>query len=555
MTWCFDCKRSQNGDQLALCKDLGHDIDYEHLFTPTNYDMIDQTKPKENSKHDSPVKKMAKIATSEMVKVIASQSDGTRVFAVVKMNSHFETIELEKKNSKTIHWLMVTASEKLDEMYSEDTCASAIGFLKAKALMNEKIQSEEIHLRLARVGNEIYYELGRTDWKLIRVRKDGITFVDYSSSTPVFVRTSRTGRQTDPNLMPDGDPLDKFAKLCRIPNSELFKVHLVSMFIPGVPIPIMAIHGHAGAAKSTVSSMVKMVVDPAGKRHEDNLKSFPHGEDNFVTSLSSSYFSGYENISHINTEISNMLCRAVTGGSFEKRAQYTNGDVYSISIMRKILINGIDFTISQSDLADRSIIYDLERILDENRKTAKSIEESFKRLLPDLLGQIFLILQKVLQTVEKTEQQTEKPPRMADFAIIGEAIYQAMGNNPGEFLKLYKDSIQKNLEVLYENNPIIPCLYNVLDGKKEVKFQANELYKRIKIFVENEGFNSKRIPQGSNGIGNWFTRSKTLLDENKIIVTKYKNTLSKPVSGFTSGAIIYNIQHIESIQIKLKESE
>jgi len=550
VTWCFICHIDQTGDYLAVCKELGHDIDSDHLFQITNHDTGNKNtdKPKDN-----PIKILAKLATSEMSKICTSQSDNTRVFAVVKMNNHFETIELDKKNSRTIHWLMVTASEKLNEMYSDDTCANVIGFLRAKALMNESIKSEEINLRLAYVSDEIYYDFGNTDWSLMKISKNNVCFVDYSDSTPLFIRTSKTIQQVEPNLMPDGNTLDEFVKLCRIPNPELFKVHLISMFIAGIPMPVFAIHGHSGASKSTASSMIKRIVDPSGRENEDNLKSFPHGEDNFVTSLAGSYFSAYENISHIDVAISNMLCRAITGGSFEKRTQYTNSDVFTISVKRKILVNGIDFTISQSDLADRSIIYEMERIPDGERKTDKFVEEAFRKLLPDLLGQIFLILQKVLSITGRVEQECTNLPRMASFGIFGEAIYQILGNKQGDFLKLYDQSIKKNLEVLYENNPIIPCLDHILDDRTELDIQANDLYRKIRLFADVEGFNTKRIPQGSNTLQTWFIKSKTLLDENKFILTRYINKQSKQVSGFTPNSTIYNIKRTVSAQTKLKD--
>ena len=555
MTWCFECKLDQKGDHLALCKELGHDIDADGLFSITNQEVKQMKGITEESKQkkENPVQKLVKFATPEMIKICVSQSDPTRVYAVVKMNDHFETIELDKDNPKTKNWLRIRAFDKSKAMYSEETCASAIGFLKAKALMNEKIQSEEIHLRLAYVYDDLYYDLGRADWKLIKISKDGIIFVDYSENTPIFIRTSKTSQQIEPNLRPDGNPLDEFVKICNNPNPELFKVHLVTFFIEGLPMPIMAIRGHAGATKSTTSSMVKRIVDPSGKRNEDNLKSFPHGEDNFVTSLSSSYLSWYENISHIDRETSNMLCRAVTGGSFDKRAHYTNGDVFSISIKRKIGINGVDFTISQSDLADRTIQFDLERISDEQRKTSKSIEEEFRRLLPDILGQIFLILQKVLATVDEVEKQIKKKQRMADFGVYGEAIYQAMGHKRGEFQELYENSIKKNLETLYDNNPIIPCLDSVLGDETEVVLQANNLYSRIKSFVEEQGYNAQIIPRGSNGLYNWFTRSKTLLDGNNIKVTKYANKQSKEKSGFQPNAVIYNIKRLTPTQTALDD--
>ncbi len=549
--WCFDCKIDQKLDQLILCKELGHDIDSEGLFQITNYDVNKMKGITEELKPKNPVTILAKFATPLMTKIIVSQSDNTRVFVVVKMNNHFETIELDKKNPKASDWLRITAFDKTKQMYSEETCANTIGFLRAKALMKEETKRDEIHLRIAYVNDEIYYDLGRPDWKLVKITCDGITLVDYSKDTPMFIRTPKIAQQVEPNFRPDGNPLDEFVKLCRMSNPELYKVHLISMFFAGMPMPAMGIRGHTGASKSTTSSLTKRIIDPSGIKNEDNLKSFPHGEDNFVTSLYSSYFSAFENISHIDVETSNMICRAITGGSFEKRAQYTNGDVYAISLMRKILINGVDFIVSQSDLADRAIIYELERILEDQRKTDKFIEEAFQRLLPDLLGQIFLTLQKVLGTVNEVEKQIKILPRMASFGIHGEAIYQALGHKQDEFLELYNESIKKNLENLYDSNPIIPCLECVLGDAKELTLQAENLYKQITGFATSEGYTTSKLPKAPNGLHNWFMRSKTLLDDNNIKVTKEINKQSKAVSGFTPNATIYNIKRIVSIQTAL----
>ena len=142
---------------------------------------------------------------------------------------------------------------------------------------------------------------------------------------------------------------------------------------------------------------------------------------------------------------------------------------------------------------------------------------------------------------------------MASFGIFGEAIYQILGNKQGDFLKLYDQSIKKNLEVLYENNPIIPCLDHILDDRTELDIQANDLYRKIRLFADVEGFNTKRIPQGSNTLQTWFIKSKTLLDENKFILTRYINKQSKQVSGFTPNSTIYNIKRTVSAQTKLKD--
>ena len=322
--------------------------------------------------------KLAKFATEKMLKVVTSQSDPTRAYAVVEMNNHFETIEIDKKNSKSIGWLKVSYHTESKQICSDDQCANTISFLRQKVLMNESTKQEEIHLRCAYVDDEIYYDLGRKDWKLVKISKDGINIVEYGINSPLFTRTSKTGLQVEPNLRPDGNPLETFAKLIRVPNPKMFSVQLVSMFISGLSMPLFSIHGHSGSAKSSTSSMIKRVIDPAGKSNKENLKSFPKGEDNFVVSLAGSYFNAFENISHIDKEKSDSLCRVITGGSFEKRAQYTNDEVFSISIQRKVLINGISFDIKEADLVDRIVSYYLERIPEEQRLSEKTIEEKFR---------------------------------------------------------------------------------------------------------------------------------------------------------------------------------
>jgi hypothetical protein len=301
--------------------------------------------------------------------------------------------------------------------------------------------------------------------------------------------------------------------------------------------------------------MIKRVVDPAGTSNKDNLKSFPHGEDNFVVSLAGSYLSAFENISHIDKDISDMLCRAITGGTFEKRVQYSNDEVFSISILRKILINGIDFDIKEADLTDRVIIYNLERIPKEKRISEKKIETIFQKLLPDLLGQIFLILQKALQKIDTIEESLPYKERMSDFTVIGEAIYQSMGHSQEEFLKLYENEIKRNLQSLHDSNPIVKCCEHTLGDQIQIEIQAETWFKKIKSFVEIEGYTESKLPKSTSGLGGWIDRSKTLLDESEIIVTSYTNTQSKESSGFTPNSKIYNIKRVVSVQTKLKDCE
>ncbi|KEQ56393.1 Putative type-1 restriction enzyme MjaXP specificity protein [Marine Group I thaumarchaeote SCGC AAA799-N04] len=161
----------------------------------------------------------------------------------------------------------------------------------------------------------------------------------------------------------------------------------------------------------------------------------------------------------------------------------------------------------------------------------------------------------------------------------------------GKILRCFDDQIQKlesnNVNLKKINQSLFKSWFIEFDGQSEFvnselgqiplgwyvvsfenfarlikgfSYKGSEKFEKINEFLfvtlnnikEGGGFNTKRIPQASNGLSNWFTRSKALLDENNIIVTKYSNKQSKKVSGFNPNAILYTIKRVELIQTTLK---
>lgn len=90
---------------------------------------------------------------------------------------------------------------------------------------------------------------------------------------------------------------------------------------------------------------------------------------------------------------------------------------------------------------------ELERIRRENARQETEIMEQFYRLRPGLLGYIFDILVKALSI--KPTVVLEDLPRMADFAIWGEAISRAMGYPDMKFIDAYYNNIgRQNIEAV-----------------------------------------------------------------------------------------------------------
>ena len=46
----------------------------------------------------------------------------------------------------------------------------------------------------------------------------------------------------------------------------LLMVYIVSLFIPDIPHVMLVLHGEKGSAKSTLQTLIKMLVDPAKPR-------------------------------------------------------------------------------------------------------------------------------------------------------------------------------------------------------------------------------------------------------------------------------------------------
>ena len=139
--------------------------------------------------------------------------------------------------------------------------------------------------------------------------------------------------------------------------------------------------------------------------------------------------------------------------------------------------NGINISLSEPDALDRSMMIELDRISKENRKVESDIMAEFMRLRPQLLGYILGILVKALQI--KPTIKLNDLPRMADFALWGEAIARAMGYNDLEFIQAYYENIGKqNIEAI-EANPLGLAIAKFFADNQELEGSPQEILDAI----------------------------------------------------------------------------
>ena len=487
-------------------------------------------KSKENPKEAGKERKedkelLMEFMEGEIERIVKSANDPSMIYCVVDVREVKRVMELE--SSEIGEWLSAAYYIKTRCMPSEELCERIPKLVKNVASLGA-IPSETVYNRAALVDGVLYYDLCNDAWEVVRVTEDSVDVVKHGRGTPLFQRYPNQAAQKPPVL---GSGLDCIDEMCRILRMDtlLFKVHLISLFIESIPIPIMALRGMQGSSKSTQNGQIMTIVDPSGLDVRDNLSSLPKKLEDVYLRFAKHYATAYDNVRLISKDLSDTFCKGVTGGTITARKLYTDSDEAVLRFRQKIIINGIQFNIEQGDLMERTIIYQTADIPAVERKTEKVVEEEFRDALPGFLGAVFGVLQEAIGLKDSVEESLPDRSRMADFEVWGESISRAMGHPPMEFIREYRQSMQDSNYQLMEGNLLISFLEKVLDDKDEFVDTISTFFKIIRAHAENEGCDDKSsgLPKAANRIRGYIEERRPLLASAGIDVEMFKDTTGK----------------------------
>jgi hypothetical protein len=101
---------------------------------------------------------------------------------------------------------------------------------------------------------------------------------------------------------------------------------------------------------------------------------------------------------------------------------------------------------------------------------------------------------------------------MADFAKWGEAISQALGHQPGEFLKAYMENIGRQHRTVLEENPIGLAILKLIEQAQEYSGSPSQLLSKLEEVAEQSDVDthSKMWP----GSAVWVTRRIKKIETN-----------------------------------------
>jgi len=496
-------------------------------------------------------RKVYDFAQSKIVKKVRSAGDHNRVYALVRVNSHYKTIELGSWDS--IQWIKSIYESATGEFYNDDLYKTALSVITSHAIIDE-IKIEEIYSRIAFVNGEIFYDLCNDKYELVKITKDGYSIIQINHDAPLFRRKSSPLTQVIPKKSRSiKNPLEKFCELLKIPqqNKQLFKIHLVALFLESYPIPLMVFHGGQGSAKSTTTSTVKKIVDPS----PENLASMPKKIDDLNIHLYNRFLSNFDNISYFDQEVSDNLCRAITGHTHIKRELYQDSKEVILSIQTRIILNGMSPNIEFPDLMQRSIFYKTQYIPKEDRLTEEEFDKKLNSLIPSLLNQIFNTLSNTLLIFSNVKPEIKTKERMADFTVFGECISRSLGFDNFTFTEVYKQNLDSNSLGTSESWPIIDVVLEIFKNKKlPFEILIDEMYQESIIIADRKDIERKarfsKFPKTTSSLSNQLTRFEEFFRNSGYLISIYRYDARD--NKFKRGKSVLKVSSSAPIQSKLE---
>jgi len=436
--------------------------------------------------------KLAGLALSGDVEL--SHFDG-EVFATVPENGHIETVKLRSRAFRL--WLSRRYYEATKSAAGGEGLNDAILALEGKARA-EGIE-RPVYVRLAESGGRIYLDLGRADWRVVEIGAEGWRVIEAADAPVRFIRPRGVRALPIPE---QGGQLKHLTRYVNVKPADMVLVYawLVAAFRPRGPFPILALSSEQGAGKSTVTRVLRALVDPNAAA----IRTLPREELDLLLSAKNGWVVALDNVSSIPPWLADAICRLATGGGFGARQRYTDDEETLFEAQRPAILNGIGELAARPDLGDRSLIVRLPTIPEDEREPESTFWADFEDDWPLLLGAVLDAVAGALSRIDATH--LERIPRMADFALWAQAAEQGLPVPPGSFMEAYADNRAGLTQAAVEDDPFIAEVDAFARERGEWEGTASELLTAIKSRWGDNPPAVRGVPKAPNAVSNKLNR-------------------------------------------------
>jgi hypothetical protein len=370
------------------------------------------------------------------------------------------------KDENPLAWLFVGGTgESVARVPGAQAITDAVATLEGLAIFDG--DERDVHVRLAHFGRNVYLDLGNEEWEAVEITAEGWRIVDVP---PVMFRRP-AGLEALPNPVEDGSFEDLRPFLNVTAEDWVLTVgFIVGLFSPG-PYPVLTLLGEMGSAKSTISKVIRRLVDP----NTALLRRKPRSDHDLAIAANNGWVITADNLSSMPVWLSDAICTLATGGGFATRQLYSDADEQLFDSMRPVVLNGIGDIVARSDLLDRAILVTCP-VLTEKKKESV-FWAAFDLALPRILGAVLDAVSAAIAGVD--DVVLEETPRMVDFAAWVTAAEAVLGFKNGKFLTAYLKNRAAADQTALDASPIGQFIIDLAETNKEWTGTATELLGRL----------------------------------------------------------------------------
>jgi hypothetical protein len=431
-------------------------------------------------------------------------------FATVRVGDHNENYRLESR--EFARWLATAAYVNGLTPPSRATLDDALRIFAAQAI-SDGPEKEPIKRVGARDGKR-YIDLGDDDWAVVEL--DDVGWRRRADHDIPIVRSAAMRPLPEPEVNDSGIGLFRPFVNALDDGFMLIVAWLLAALCALGPCPILIINGEQGSAKSTLCRLLRWLVDP----NIAPLRAMPKDETNLLVAAMHSHVLALDNVSQISGEMSDALCRIATGGGFSVRTLFTTSDEFVAYLRNAIILNGIPSLTGRPDLASRAVVVRLKSIPEETRKSEVEFNAEWSAAAPKVLAILLDVLSSAMRKLP--DVRLTRVSRMADFERLIVAACPALGWEPEEFLRAYRDNQNDVDATAIEGDSIAGAIVEMIERDCPSGWEGNatRLYDLLSDKVSENTRRSRAWPMNAISLGSRLERLKPVLRRNGIIVEK-----------------------------------
>jgi hypothetical protein len=156
-------------------------------------------------------------------------------------------------------WVRLRYYQATGKTLSREALTEVLDLLEAKAIYTAP--EEEVHVRVAGHGSDVYYDLGQPDGTMVKIAPATGNWTLVREVPVRFHRPNGFGMQAIPER---GGNLDDLRDLLHLDDKAwvLILAFLLISMRPTHPYMVLLLSGGHGSGKSKISELIKRIIDP-----------------------------------------------------------------------------------------------------------------------------------------------------------------------------------------------------------------------------------------------------------------------------------------------------